>query len=426
MDLSKISDFVHKSIKYNKIDDILKYIYDHYNYMSSDDNIKKYFQNYKYIAKYIYNYRKSETNILDNFIELITLLIHPQKYIKTVPTELCNMDLAYTEHVSFLVNPQKYIKTIPTELCNMNLAYNEHVFFLVDYVIMYFKIKKSKLYLKIKNDFKKIINEYFELINSQYKTFNPIFDGLTKIYHMSDDLFMILYYSKKYNFEINIDDIIIYYHSTFVKFVKNYAKFCDSLFFSDIRKEHINENIVSLVDLLIFNDFNVRLTESEIFQYLRIMVMYLLHNNYDITNLHNYISTSSKHNYIMFYNYIIFNIVIYFYCNPYKNILELENYFNFIIKKIEFHKNHFQYINTILLTHKFLSRKIKYVELITKFISNKIFYQPQNKKWLTELYYNNTIFLQDDIFENNIFANIIKENIASHNLLNTIEFMEYK
>lgn len=89
----------------------------------------------------------------------------------------------------------------------MDYECNEYLFMLIEYIIDYFKNRKSKLYLKVKNNFKTIINEYFELINNIYKL--PYsYEWLYTIFYMHYKIFIILEYNTKYDLTNNIDDII--------------------------------------------------------------------------------------------------------------------------------------------------------------------------------------------------------------------------
>lgn len=106
---NKMNNFIEKSFKYNKINDIKKIIYSHYVNIISDNNmllydnfitkIKKCFKNNKYIAKYIYYHKKSESDISSIFIELITLLINPYKHIKDMPIDICYTKYLYNEYL---------------------------------------------------------------------------------------------------------------------------------------------------------------------------------------------------------------------------------------------------------------------------------------------------------------------------------------
>lgn len=122
--------YIRKYIKYNQIDILNRQINIYYGFLppymiaklyvaNFSFKIKKCFENKHYIAKYIYYYAKIDINMCEKFINLIGRLMCPDKYIA---------------NVSFY---------------NDN-AGNEYLLMLLDYVINYFKRKKSKLYLQIK------------------------------------------------------------------------------------------------------------------------------------------------------------------------------------------------------------------------------------------------------------------------------------
>lgn len=394
---SSVDIFLQKSIKYDKIKDIVKYLHYYYKYLLKADfglndekkyllldvdlcesdyiitTIKKYLHNKKYVAKYIYYYRKSPSNILDIFIEFITLLINPPIYLKYI--------------------------------------FNEYLCILLEYIIHYFKMKKSKLYLKIRDNFKKIINDYYLFINNRCaESLNPF-----EIYYINNNIFMVEY-CKKYNLHNNINDIIILSDYVYMSYIKKiYRTDADLDIFANIRKNNISEDILFKFYLLGERDGQIQIGTYHQDKYIDMMAKYLLCIDVNIIKLHIHVSEYSKRLCLLLYNTIMT-----YYCKSSKNILELSSYLNFIIGHITLHENHFAYFNLILSNHEYLSSKKKYINLIKTFISDEIFYNVRNKKWLLEIY-NDTLPTQR---LNNIFVNIIKENIIYYNLLNTIEFLE--
>lgn len=384
-----------KSFKYNKLSDILTHLYSHYEYIFTDDNyfipyahinkIKKCFKNKKYIIKYIYYYRKSEVNILDNFIELITLL----------------------------VNPSKYIKDVPDEIFCIEYSYNKYLFEIIDYAIKYFKIKKSKLYLKIKESFKKIIHEYFTIIISNLKNAKsyPKFDNFERIRFIENDIFIIFKYAKD-NIKDIVEDVIINYNksmeatmyiSSYIHDKKNILNFKNNI--------QITEKILHNIPKIILNI--MELNSNKMLIYIFVMSIYLLSINYKIIELNNILKKFT------YDGFLLFEYAIIFYRKTNINILELKDYFNYIVKELAGYDDKSYYLCIIFENYEYLTSKSEYIDFIRDFISNNIFYQIDNIKCLKLIYECNTRYVK-----NKIFVNIIKENILYYNLANAIEFKE--